>query len=382
MPKILISCGEPSGDLYAGALAVEIRRRAPDASVFGLGGQRLLAGGGELLEDYRGLSVTGIFEALRVLPRSLAALRRLLAAVRHNRPDVLVAVDFPDFNFRLASAVRRFGVPVVYYVSPQLWAWRPSRMKVMKRIADRVLVIFPFEEEIYRRANVPVEFVGHPLIDLVRPQQPRETFLQEQGLDPGRPAIALLPGSRPNEVHRLLPVMSAAARIVADRLPGAQFVVARAPSLEDRLFSRVQWGDVRPVIVLARTDAVLAAADVAVTASGTATVQAALHDRPMVVVYRLSPLSYWLFRRFVRVDTFAMVNLIAGTRVVPELIQDGCTPDSIASEVLNYLTNPGHVERVRSALREVRRRLGGPGASGRAAEAVLQIARGQRGQTP
>ena len=382
MPKILISCGEPSGDLYAGALAVEIRRRAPDASVFGLGGQRLLAGGGELLADYRGLSVTGIFEALRVLPRSLAALRRLIDAVRQDRPDVLVAVDFPDFNFRLASAVRRFGVPVVYYVSPQLWAWRPSRMKVMKRIADRVLVIFPFEEEIYRHASVPVEFVGHPLIDLVRTQQPRETFLQEQGIDPARPVVALLPGSRPNEVHRLLPVMSEAARIVADRLPGVQFVVARAPSLDDRLFSRVRWRGVRPAIVLARTDDVLAAADVAVTASGTATVQAALHDRPMVVVYKLSPLSYRLFRRFVKVDTFAMVNLIAGTRVVPELIQDDCTPGAIASEVLRYLTDPDSVERVRSALREVRQRLGDPGASGRAAEAVLRVARGQRGQTP
>jgi lipid-A-disaccharide synthase len=242
-----------------------------------------------------------------------------------------------------------------------------------------MLVIFPFEEELYRRAHVPVDFVGHPLIDLVRPQTNPDAFLQEHRLDSRKPVIALLPGSRPNEVQRLLPVMSAAARIVTDRMADAQFVIARAPSLPDRLFSRVEWHGTTPVTVLARTDDVLAAADVAVTASGTATVQAALHHRPMVVVYKVSPLSYHLGRRFLKVDTFAMVNLIAGRRIVPELIQEHCTPQAIASEVLAYLNDPARAARVRSDLAEVRVKLGTPGASGRVADCILQVARAGAG---
>jgi lipid-A-disaccharide synthase len=374
--KIMISCGEPSGDLYAGALAVELRRREPDAQIFGLGGQRLMAGGGELLADYRGLSVTGLLEAVRVIPRSLGVMRRLLDAARLEMPQALVVIDFPDFNFRLAAAVKRLGIPVVYYISPQIWAWRRTRMQTMKRIADRVLVIFPFEEDIYKDAGVPVEFVGHPLVDLARAQEPRETFLRDAGLDPGRPVVAFLPGSRPNEVERLLPVMRDAAAEISRRLPGVQFIIARAPSLDDRLFRRIRWHQVRPAEVLARTDDVLAATEVAVTASGTATVQAALHGRPMVVLYRLSPMTYRLGRRFVHVDTFAMVNLIAGRRIVPELIQDDCTPEAVAREVLSLLTDPARAEQMRASLREVRERLGSPGASARAAEAVLAIARG------
>jgi lipid-A-disaccharide synthase len=370
----MISCGEPSGDLYAGALAVEIRRRQPDAAIFGLGGQRLMAGGGELLADYRGLSVTGLVEAIRVLPKSLSTFNRLVDAARTEKPNALVLIDFPDFNFRLAAAIRQLGVPIIYYISPQLWAWRRSRMKVMKRLVDRVLVIFPFEEQIYRDAGVPVQFVGHPLVDLARAQEPKDMFLHEIGLDPGRPIVALLPGSRPNEVERLLPIIRDAVAKIAAQLPRAQFVVARAPSLDDRLFASTKWSSVRPVEVLARTDDVLAISDVAITASGTATVQAALHGRPMVVVYRLSPMTYRLGRRFLLVEHVAMVNLIAGRRIVPELIQDDCTADNIAAETLSLLTNHERAEEARRGLAEVCAKLGGPGASGRAADVVLEVA--------
>ena len=374
----MISCGEPSGDLYAGALAVEIRRRQPDAAIFGLGGQRLMAGGGELLADYRGLSVTGLVEAVRVIPRSVSVLHQLVGAARAEKPDALVLVDFPDFNFRLAAAVKPLGVPIIYYISPQLWAWRQGRMKVMKRLVDRVLVIFPFEEQIYRDAGVPVQFVGHPLIDLARAQEPKDSFLREAGLDAARPIVALLPGSRPNEVERLLPIVRDAVAAIAAQLPQAQFVIARAPSLDDRLFDGVKWSGVRPVEVLARTDDVLGIADVAITASGTATVQAALHGRPMVVVYRLSPMTYRLGRRFLLVDHVAMVNLIAGRRLVPELIQDECTPARIAAETISLLTDLPRAEEMRRGLAGVRAKLGAPGASGRAAEAVLEVARSKR----
>src|SRR5262245_23066616 len=189
----MISCGEPSGDLYAGALATEIARIAPGTSITGFGGERLRAAGASLVDDFRGISVTGLLEVARVLPKTYATYRRLVESAQTARPDVFVAIDFPDFNFRLATAMRRLGVPVVYYISPQLWAWRPGRIKTMKRIVDQVLVIFAFEETIYRRAGVPVEWVGHPLLDVMPVQEPRDAFLKSIGLDPTKPIVALLP---------------------------------------------------------------------------------------------------------------------------------------------------------------------------------------------
>src|SRR6266850_2800657 len=370
--RIMISCGEPSGDLYAGALASEILRREPAADMFGFGGQQLAAAGARLIGDFQGLSVTGLTEALRVLPRSFAMFRRLVAAAREEPPDVFVAIDFPDFNFRLMAALSRLGIPIVYYISPQLWAWRAGRMQTMKRFVDRVLVIFPFEEPLYRREGIDVLFVGHPLVDLARTSEPREAFLRSHGLDPASPTVALLPGSRPNELHRILPGLAGAVPQIRDKVPDVQFVVACAPNLAEAQFAPLAAIRPKPpVLVWNRTDDVLAASDVVVTASGTATVQAALHERPMVVVYRLSPLTYALGRPFVKVDTYAMANLVAGRRVVPELIQDAFTPERVTEETVGFLTDRDRWTATREALREVRNKLGKPGASGRAAEAVL-----------
>ena len=370
----MISCGEPSGDLYAGALATEILRLDPSAAIVGLGGHHLRDAGASEIADFGGLSVTGLLEVLRLLPRTYATYRGLVQQAKTNRPDVFVAIDFPDFNFRLARAVRRLGVPVVYYISPQLWAWRRGRMKTMGQIADRVLVIFPFEEPIYRQAGIPVQWVGHPLLDLARPPASRDRFLSELTLDPGRPVIALLPGSRHNELAAILPDLVRAAALIRGRIADAQFIVARAPHLHDGSFAPLQ--DLPgAVVVEGRADDVLAVADVALVASGTVTVQAALHECPMVVVYRLSSLTYRLGKPFVHVDTYAMANLVAGRRVVPELIQDDFTPDRVAAEALRVLTDPSHAASVRRELREVRGRLGTPGASRRAAEAVLEVAR-------
>jgi len=376
MTRILISCGEASGDLYAGALAAEIRRMQPDAELFGFGGPRLRAAGARLVGDYRGFSVTGLAEAIAVVPRSWRMLRRLVAAAEADRPSAFVAIDFPDFNFRLVRRMRRLGVPVVYYVSPQLWAWRAGRLRTIKASVSKVLVIFPFEAAIYERAGVPVEFVGHPLMDLIGPTEPRASLLAGLGLDPAAPTIALLPGSRPNELTSILPTLADAARLVAARVPGVQFVVARATGLDDGLFADLARGGGPPIsTVEGRTDDVLAAADVVVTASGTATVQTALHGKPMVIVYRLSPLTYRLGKPFVKVDTYGMVNLVAGRRVVPELIQDGFTAASVADQTVSLLTDGARRAEVEAALGEVRARLGGPGASRRAAAAVLDIAR-------
>ncbi len=376
MPKVLISCGEPSGDLYAGALAAALRDLDPGTRVFGLGGDRLRDCGAELVAHYRGLAATGLSEALAVVPRSYAVYRELVARARAERPDVFVAVDFPEINFRVAAAVRRLGIPVVYYIGPQLWAWRRGRIEKMRRLVDLALVIFPFEEALYREAGIPVEFVGHPLLELSCATEARTTFLGSLGLDPSAPTVALLPGSRPNELRAIFPDVARAAGVVRERVPAVQFVVARAPNLDDALLapvgSLVATG--AAVVVEGRTDDVLAASDAAVTASGTATVQTAIHRRPMVIVYRLSALTYRIVRTFSHVRHAGMANLIAGERVVPELIQDDFTPAAVADEVVSFLTDTARAERTRAALGRVRERLGSPGASRRTAERILALA--------
>jgi lipid-A-disaccharide synthase len=374
MPTVMLSCGEASGDLYAGALTLELQRLVPGARIIGMGGERMHAAGAELVADYRGLAVTGLVEALRVVPRSFSLLKQLREQMVRDRPDVLVAIDFPDFNFRLAAAARALGIPVVYYVSPQIWAWRPGRIKTVKEVASKVLVIFPFEKKLYEEAGVPVEFVGHPLPDLIQVTEPREQLLATAGLDPKAPTIALLPGSRPNEVRAILPILAEAATLIRGRVPSAQFVIARAPKLTDQMFESFARYTGPSATIAGRADDVLNASDMVITASGTATVQAALHGKPMVIVYRLAPLTYKVGRPFVKVDTFGMVNLLAGRRVVPELIQDDFTPARVADETVALLTDPARAAEMRRALGEVRSALGEPGATRRAAEAVLAVA--------
>ena len=373
----MISCGEASGDLYAGALVNAMRAIDPDVTAFGFGGQRMEAAGARLIGDYRGFSVTGLVEALRVLPRSWRMLRTLKKAAAEMRPDVFVAIDFPDFNFRLLPAMRQLRIPIVYYVSPQLWAWRSGRLQTIKQYVDRMLVIFPFEAELYQKASVPVEFVGHPLVDLAVASRDRPAVLRAAGLDPAKPVVALLPGSRANELREILPTRAQAAVLLARQHPGVQFLVARAPALSDDLFrplATLGAAGVPHAVLDQAADDVLAACDVVVTASGTATIQAALHGRPMVIVYRLSPLTFAIGRAFVRVHTYGMVNLVAGKPVVPELIQERFTPDAVARETLALLTDEARAGEMRRALADVRARLGAPGASARAAAAVLTTA--------
>jgi lipid-A-disaccharide synthase len=378
--RVMLSCGEASGDLYAGALVEALRVRDPGVDVFGLGGNRFHAAGGRLIGDFHGLAVTGLVEAIRVLPDSYAMFRRLVQAAKSEQPAVLVLVDYPDFNFRLMAAVRRLGVPIVYYVSPQLWAWRAGRIQTMKALVDRVLPIFPFEESLYRDEGMDVRFVGHPLIDLAVARDSREVFLSSLDLDATRPVVALLPGSRANELQRLVPVLAAAVPRIASSVMGTQFIVARAPNLPDSFFAPFQGSGASVRVVEGRTDDVLAASDAVVTASGTATIQTALHGKPMVVVYRLSPLTYKLGKPLVRVSMYSMVNLVAGERVVEELIQEQCTPEAVADETVDLLTNAARVAEMKEQLRVVRERLGGSGASGRAADAVLEVARRKSGR--
>ena len=368
--RLLISCGEASGDLYAGALTRELKALAPDLEIAGLGGPEFERAGGRVLVDFRGLSVTGFTEIVGKVPQLRAAKRRLIDEARKG-VDALVVVDYYGFNGRLAREAHALGIPVIYYISPQVWAWRPGRIRIIREVSRRVLVIFPFEEAIYQQAGVPVEFVGHPLVDLATSSTTREQLLGRLGLNPSAPTVAVLPGSRRSELRRLLPTLVDAVGRIRAQVPDVQFVLARAPHLDDALLAPAM-GVPGVAMVQGDTDGVLAAADVVITASGTATVQTALHGKPMVVVYRVSPLEYAIGRRFVKVDTFAMVNLIAGRRIVTELIQDDFTADAVAAETVALLRDEARATSMREALAEVRAKLGGPGGSRRAAQAILR----------
>ena len=377
MTRVMVSCGEPSGDLYAADLTRALRAVRPDVDVFGFGGPRCQDAGVRLVGEYTGLSVTGLTEAVRVLPATFRMLRRLVAAGDETRPDALVLIDYPDFNFQLMARLAKRGVPVIYYVTPQLWAWRPKRMTTMQRHVTLALPIFPFEEQLYQDAGVAVRFLGHPLVDAVPavPDAAGQAVLRTAlGLDPARPVVALLPGSRHNELARLVPVVAAAMPMIAARVPDVQFVVARAPGRHDEEFAPIAAAAPGLPIVAGRTDDVLAASDVVVTASGTATAQAALHERPMVVIYKLSPLTYALGKPLVTINTYAMANLVAGERIVPELIQDGCTPEAVAAETVSFLRDRDRWARTRARLAETRAKLGPPGSAARVASAVLEVA--------
>jgi lipid-A-disaccharide synthase len=376
--RLLVSCGEPSGDHYGGELVRHLRGHVPDLQVFGLGGDRLEAQGARLLAHVRDLAVVGLFEVLRHVKHLRRVFRTLLGEVDRIRPTLAVLIDYPDFNLRLARQLKARGVPVAYYVSPQIWAWRRGRLQDLRDTVSHMIVIFPFEEPLYREAGVPVTFVGHPLVDSVHPPPDPAAFLASVGLDPSRPVVAVLPGSRPQEVAHNLRPLAGALRLLAARHTRVQFALAVAPALAPRTFDTPLEG-LSVTRVAGHNHSLMGSATVGLVASGTATVEAALVQLPMVVVYRLSPVTYALGRPFVRVPHYAMVNLIAGKRVATELIQRDFTPEAVAAETTALLEEPTRREALRVELARVREALGPPGASERAAQVVAHLMRHRRG---
>jgi lipid-A-disaccharide synthase len=381
MPPIplLISAGEASGDMYAARLAAALQKRM-DVSLFGMGGPQMRAAGVDVITDYSEVSVVGITEILSHLPSLVRAMRHLVSEAKRRRPPFAILTDFPGFHLRLARKLRPHGVRNVYYICPQFWAWRPWRVRVVRRRFAQALCIFPFEEAFFGNAGVPTKFIGHPLVGAVQATQSRDEFCLRQGLDPRQPIVTILPGSRPAELAQHMPVIREACLRIHQSRP-AQFVIAAAAasSVNDlhegwnsNLTVRVRDG---------QTYNTLAAADAAIVSSGTATVEAALLNAPMVVIYRVTPLTALLAKPLVRTSYFSMVNLIAERRVVPELIQKDFTPAKIAQEVLRLLNDPRAREELRSGLAEVRKRLGPPGAVDRAADAIAALLSGVAGNT-
>ncbi|MGA2086008.1 MAG: lipid-A-disaccharide synthase [Terracidiphilus sp.] len=347
-PTIFISAGEASGEHYGALLIVALKKQlaaaGQTAEFFGMGGERMAAAGLERVVRSEDMAVMGLTEVVRHLPRIWREFRRLKQAVRQRPPGVAVLIDFPEVHFRLARELHRLGVPVIYFVSPQLWAWKKRRIRLVRKYIRKMLVIFPFEEPFYREQGVEAEFVGHPLAELPLPAVSRAEFAAQNGLDPAKTWIGLLPGSRPREIRDHLPEMLKAARELAARgLPGDyEFVVPLAPTLNAAQREEVQllaqaYGACLPVRLVNEARAALLHARASVVASGTATVEAALIGNPFVVVYRVSPLTYAIAKRLVKVPHVAMANLIAGKRVVPELIQHDFTATNIVQQIERLL---------------------------------------------
>ncbi len=369
----MVVAGEASGDQHAAALVSELRARRPALQFFGMGGSRLAQEGVRLLFDAHEISVMGITEVLPKIPRILKVLGGLVRAAEERKPALAILVDVPDFNLRLARRLKARGIRVAYYVSPMVWAWRPSRVKAIARDVDRMLCILPFEEPWYQERGVRAKYVGSPVLDHLPPALDAQSHRRALGLDPQRPTLALLPGSRMAEVRKLLPAMVAAAREVASRRPGMQVVVPVAPSISRAAVeARFAGSGLAPLFVDGRAPEAVAASDVSVVASGTATLEAGLMRRPLVVVYRVSALSWLVGRLLVKVAFVSLVNLLVGRKVVPELLQGDMQPAAIAREVDRLWEGPARAE-AEAGLGELRARLGEPGASRRAAEAVLEL---------
>jgi lipid-A-disaccharide synthase len=370
-PSLLLSAGEASGDMYAASLATALKQRA-NIEIFGMGGPQMRAAGVDIVTDYSEVSVVGITEILSHLPSLIRAMRHLVSEAERRKPAFAILTDFPGFHLRLARKLKGRGIKNIYYICPQFWAWRPWRVRIVRRRFAQALCIFPFEEKFFGDAGVPVKFIGHPLVGAVHASLDRQAFCREQGLDPQKKLVTVLPGSRAAELRQHLPIIREACQRI-HRESQAQFVIAAAPGSNVAAL-REGWSAELPVkIVVGQTYHALAAADAAIVSSGTATIEAALLDIPMVVVYRVTPLTALLAKPLVRTPFFSMVNLIAGKRAVPELIQDDFTPDRVSAEVLRLLNDQSARESLRRDLAEVRQRLGPPGAVERAAAAILEL---------
>ena len=374
----MIVAGEASGDLHGGNLVRAMHQIDPDLSFYGVGGKRMQAAGVELLADAADMAVVGLTEVAFKLGMILRVMRRLKVSLLEEKPDLAILIDYPDFNLPVARAARKRGIKVLYYISPQVWAWRKGRIETIRKTVDRMVVILPFEEKFYRDAGVDVTFVGHPLLDEVRKKYSRSEALKRFGLREEAITIAILPGSRRSEVAVLLPEMLRACRILTEKISPLQFILPIAGTV-DPAFVRNILGQfpVRVNVIRDEIYDVIAVSDAAMVASGTATLETALLEIPMVVVYKVSGVSYAIGRRFIRVDHISLVNLIAGCAVVPELIQAEANPERIAAEVRDIVTRRGKTKEMKASLAEIRGKLGAPGASQRTARIACDMLSGK-----
>ncbi len=372
--KVMIIAGEASGDHHAARLVEELHNINPDVHFRGIGGEQMRAAGVDTLVDSAEMAVMGLVEVLANYRFLKGVLERMRDELRHNPPDLLILVDYPGFNLRLAETAKELGIKVLYYISPQVWAWKKKRVFKIKKLVDMMAVVFPFEIACYDKVGVPVEFVGHPLVDEVKSDYSREEILSELGLDPARPVLGLFPGSRRGEVSRLLPLLlQSAARIKAE-LPEIQFLMPRASTLPAELLQQpVDESGLEIKLVSGRPYDVMRGCDTIISASGTATLEIGLMQVPLVVTYRLATFSYFVFSRLVKLDHIALCNIVAGERIAPELIQKDATVENMTREALALLQDEPRASAMRERMGAIRKKLGASGASENIARLTLKM---------
>ncbi|MEA3333594.1 MAG: lipid-A-disaccharide synthase [Pseudomonadota bacterium] len=369
-PHIVIVAGEDSGDFHGANLAVALRQQLPQIRLSGIGGQKMEENGVDLIFPSARLAVVGITEVVSRLPDILAGYRAIRKHLRESQPDLLVLIDFPDFNLHLvAPYARKLNIPIVYYISPQVWAWRQGRVKSINKLVEKILVILPFEEEFYRRRGVAVEYVGHPLLDEFKSFRCRPRSESSY--------IALIPGSRNGEVKRLLPLMLTAARLYTREKPSTRFLIPVAPSISIKFIKDIIPASLRDKVTLLRQplSQALQKVSFALVTSGTATLETALAEVPMVVIYRVNQLSYQLGKRLISVPYISLVNLIAEKEIAPELIQDDAVPEKITAKMRHLFDNSENYHKVCQELKALKKRLGKAGAPQRAANAIIRVLR-------
>lgn len=372
---IVLSAGEASGDMHAAALVEAILNENEPVVCSGMGGGLMAQAGVNRVVGIEKTGVVGLWEVLSHGKSVVEAYRKLGAHLRESRPDLFIPVDYPDFNLRMSARARALGIPVIYYISPQLWAWRSGRVREIKKNVDRMIVILPFEQEWYRAHGLDVDYVGHPLVDTLAERPSRKDARTAFEIPGDQLLITFMPGSRKSEIRVLYPVIRRTAELIHDRYPNAVFTLLLAPTLTIQDLREAGYADDLIGIRASGHRAFLSASDLVITASGTATIEAALSRVPMIVIYKVAPLTYWIGKKIIRTPHIGMVNLIAGKRIVPELIQDQATPQKIARETLHIIGDPAKQAEIIAALDQVRKKLGPPGAPQRAARSILDFLR-------
>lgn len=375
----MISVGEASGDLHGASIADALKELEPDIRIFGMGGQAMRKAGVEIVHDIADLGIIGFVEVVKNLPRFFRLRDELIDLMKKEQPDVLLVIDYPDFNMRLAPKARELGIPVVSYIPPSAWAWRKGRAKSVAKIVDKIASIFPFEAEVYQKAGADVEFVGHPLIDIIKPSMDKEKAYKFFGINPNQPVILLLPGSRKHEIENLLPVMLKSAEKIKLIYPECQFILPVASTIsQEMLQGMIKQYSVNVKLTFENTYDLMAIADSAIAASGTVTLEAAILGLPTVVIYKMAAMTYFIGRLLVKIPNVSLPNIVAGKRIIPELLQYEVNADNIARETLALLPSSEQGEKVRKELLAVKEKLGAGGAVKRAAQVVLNAAKKDR----
>ena len=369
---IFIVAGEASGDQHAAHLVEALKKKDPSLIFSGLGGSQMKSKGVKIFFDLPSMAVVGFWEVVKHYTTFKKIFNDLLARIDKEKPQAIILVDYPGFNLRLAKALHKRDIKVIYYISPQIWAWKKNRIHAIKKYVDRMLVVFEFEKEYYARHQMDVDFVGHILVDEVKTTIPREKFLKDIGLHDYRPTIGLMPGSRAKEVERHLPVMLETARLLKEEFPMLQFILIKSPTLPQHFYDSCLSEEKLPLrVVEGYNYAAIKASDVCLVASGTATLETAILEKPMVIMYKTSALTYLLAKMFVHIPDIGLVNIVAQKRIVPECVQKEAHPKRLAEELRSIFTDETKISAVKSDLRKVRQSLGGSGAAEAAADSVL-----------